>query len=120
MQLIWWSVAASFSQEELREKLRPTVESPTDGGCFVYSPIAEVSGRGRYPWPVITLLKEITRPGAMSFVDQQGDETCGVYGMVIIQIQIWHELTWRALDICPVDILPENLLEHRLERDLGM
>jgi hypothetical protein len=120
VQLIWWSVAASFSQDELREKLQPTVGSPTHRGCFVYSPIAEVSGRGRYPWPVITLLQEMIRPGVISFVDQEGDESCGVFGMVIIQIQIWHELTWRALEICPIEVLPENLLEHRLARDLAM
>ncbi|MCI1037729.1 hypothetical protein [Pseudomonas putida] len=120
VQLIWWSVASSFTHDELKEKLLSTLESTTDWGGFVYSPIAEVSGRGRYPWPVITLLQEMMRPGVISSVDQEGDETSGVYGMVIIQIQIWHELTWRALDICPVEVLPEHLLEHRLERDLGM
>lgn len=128
VQKIWWSVAASYSRDELKERLLPAVEAHKDWGCFVFNPIAELAGRCRYPWPVLDLLKDILPPGAMIAVgeEQVGEggeeetEGCGVVGMMIIQVDIWHELTWQAFDICPPENLSKDLLEIRLGRDLGL
>lgn len=119
VQRIWWYVSASLSRDELREQLLTTARSG-DWGCFVYNPIAELSGRCRYPWPVIELIQEILPPGVIIPVNEIEDVGSLVYGMMIIQVDIWHQLIWKAFDICPIGCLPQDLLELRLERDLGL
>lgn len=119
VQLIWWCVAASFDRDELCEQLLPTVEA-VDRGCFSYSPIAELSGRCRYPWPVIELLTEMLPAGGTCAVDYVEDGESGVFGIMITQVEIWHQLIWRAFDICPLGMLSESLRELRLQRDIGL
>lgn len=120
VQLIWWLVASCFEREQLYGALLPVIEAHTDWGCFVYQPIAERPGRSRYPEPVLEVLKKLLPPGVMVVVDEEEARESTVYNMLIIQIDIWHELTWRGLDLCPLEALPENLLELRLARDLAL
>ncbi|MDD2133376.1 hypothetical protein [Pseudomonas kurunegalensis] len=126
VQQIWWCVAAGHSRDELHERLLPAIEAHKDWGCFVFNPIAELAGRCRYPWPVLDLLKDILPPEAMIAVaeeqvgGEEESEGCRVVGMMIIQVDIWHELIWQAFDICPPDSLSKDLLEIRLGRDLGL
>ncbi|MNN00796.1 hypothetical protein D3C81_1133980 [compost metagenome] len=136
VQLIWWSVAASFSREALREQLRPVVEAHDDWGCFAFIPIAGPAGQCRYPWPVIELVHAILPRGVSIRLDADYKE-CGmeegvegtieggevgswVFEILVVQEDIWQELTWRVFEICPAELLPPELLEMRLIRDLGL
>lgn len=40
--------------------------------------------------------------------------------MMIIQADTWHALIWKAFEICPLEHLPPDLLEFRLERDIDL
>jgi len=58
--------------------------------------------------------------GVIYAVDDVEDGESLVFGMMIIQVEIWHQLIWRAFDICPLSVLPESLRELRLQRDIGL
>lgn len=120
VQLIWWIVASRFEYGQLRDELLPVIKARHDWGCFIFQPIAELSGRCRYPKPVIRLLSELLPKGALISVDDEESRSREVYNMLIIQADIWHELTWKAFELCPLDALSDELLEFRLARDLGL
>jgi len=136
VQLIWWSVAASFSRDALREQLWLVIEANHDRGCFAYEPIAGPAGQCRYPWPVIDLIHELLPCGASMRLDAEykergmeegaeeakegGELDSWVFEILVVQRDIWHKLIWRALEICPVEFLPPELLEMRLTSDLGI
>lgn len=120
VRLIWWGVASSFDNEQLQEKLQPVVDAHNDWGCFTFEPIAQLSRQSPYPWPVLQMLREFLPSGAMVAVDGDEFREAETFNMLLIQIDIWHELTWKAFELCPVSALPPELLEMRLERDLGL
>lgn len=120
VRLIWWVVASSFDSEQLQEKLQPVVDAHKDWGCFHFLPIAELSGRSAYPYPVFQLLLKLLPAGALFAVDDEESRGADTYNMLIVQADIWHELTWKALDLCCPETLTADLRELRLIRDLGL
>lgn len=43
-----------------------------------------------------------------------------VFGMLVFQVNTWHKLIRRALELCPVEHLNSDLLEVPLGLDLGL
>lgn len=123
VELIWWTVAACLSAEVFRDGLVPTIATRYDPSCFMFSPIADLEGKGRYPMAIVALLREILPQGALVAVDSDSlegaEEPCEVVGSLVIQDQIWHELTWIALSIAPVARLSDRLRDLRFSSDLG-
>ncbi len=123
VELIWWTVAACLSAESLRDGLVPTIATRYDPSCFLFSPISNLEGKGRYPTAIVALLREILPEGALVAVDsdslEEAEEDCEVVGSLVIQDQIWHELTWIALSIAPVAKLSDRLRDLRFSSDLG-
>ncbi len=120
VQRIWWIVASRFEYGQLRDALLPVIKFRRDWGCFIYQPIAELAGRCCYPKPVIKLLSELLPKGVIISVDDEESRMIDVYNMLIIQADIWHELTWKAFELCPLEALSDELLEIRLARDIGL
>ncbi|NAT60277.1 hypothetical protein CU666_20485 [Pseudomonas syringae pv. actinidifoliorum] len=101
VELIWWLVAANFTYQALREKLTQVVAQRRDWGCFIFSPIADLDRNGRYPTAIVDLLIDILPRGSLMSVKpedcEDAEEPCEVVGSFIIQVEIWHDLTWTAL-----------------------
>lgn len=123
VELIWWLVAANFTYQSLRERLLSVVAQRQDWGCFIFSPIADLDRNGRYPTAIIDLLIDILPKGSlMSVVPEDcedAEEPCEVVGSFIIQNEIWHDLTWTALRLAPIALLPDHLRDARFTGDLG-
>jgi hypothetical protein len=123
VELIWWLVAANFTYQSLREKLIRVVAQRQDWGCFIFSPIADLDRNGRYPTAIVDLLIDILPKGSLMSVDAEdckdAEELCEVIGSFIIQNEIWHDLTWTALGLAPVALLPDHLRDARFSGDLG-
>jgi len=121
-EVIWWTVASSFSREELRSKLLPVIEKRQDWACFLFSPIADLEGNGRYPSGVIQLLRDILPEGALIAVEppEAGEEVSELAGTLAIQNQIWHELTWAAFRLALNQKLPDYLRDMYFAGDLGI
>ena len=121
---IWWLVAACFSDEELRSALALTVAQRQDWSCFIFSPIADLNGEGRYPTAIFNLLRDMLPDGAVLAFDS--DEGSGTeralekVGWFIIQNEIWHELTYTAFALLPLSVLPAHLRDLRFAGDLGL
>lgn len=112
------------------------IEVQDDWGCFAYVPIAGPAGQCRYPWPVIELVHELLPCGVSIRLDadykeremeegaeetiEAGEVDSWVFEIFVVQETIWHKLIWRAFEICPVELLPPELLEMRLTSDLGL
>lgn len=123
VELIWWTVAACVSAEALRGALIQVISSRYDPSCFLFSAIADLEGKGRYPVVLVALLREILPEGGLVAVDSEfmkgAEDPCIVVGCLIIQDQIWHELTWIALSLAPVNKLSNRLRDLRFSSDLG-
>lgn len=120
-EVIWWTVASSFSREELRSKLVPVIEKRQDWACFLFSPIADLEGNGRYPSGVIQLLRDILPEGALIAVEPAaGEELSELAGTLAIQNLIWHELTWAAFRLALNQELPDYLRDMYFAGDLGI
>ncbi|MCE0968982.1 MULTISPECIES: hypothetical protein [unclassified Pseudomonas] len=120
-EVIWWTVASSFSREELRNKLLPVIEKRQDWACFLFSPIADLEGNGRYPSGVIQLLRDILPKGALIAVEPAAaEELPELAGTLAIQNQIWHELTWAAFRLALDQKLPDYLRDMYFAGDLGI
>ncbi|MGE8462376.1 MAG: hypothetical protein ACN6P0_15065 [Pseudomonas capeferrum] len=120
-EVIWWTVASSFSREELRNKLLPVIEKRQDWACFLFSPIADLEGNGRYPSGVIQLLRDILPKGALIAVEPAAaEELSELAGTLAIQNQIWHELTWAAFRLALDQKLPDYLRDMYFAGDLGI
>lgn len=72
---------------------------------------------------LVALLRDILPEGGLIAVDSESlegaEEPCDVVGSLIIQNQIWHELTWIALSLAPVEKLSNRLRDLRFSSDLG-
>lgn len=123
VELIWWTVAACLSYEMLRGWLAPVIANKYVPSCYLFSPIADLEGNGRYPTGIVGLLREILPEGGLVAVDSEflegAEDLCDLAGSLIIQDQIWHELTWLALSLAPVDKLSDRLRDLRFSSDLG-
>ena len=123
VELIWWAVAACVSSEVLRGALVRAIASRYDPSGHLFSPIADLNGKGRYPVALVALLRDILPKGGLVAVDSESlegaEEPCDVVGSLIIQDQIWHELTWIALSLAPVEKLSNRLRDLRFSSDLG-
>lgn len=88
VELIWWTVAAGFSYEALRDQLAPVVAKRQDWSCFRFSPIADLTGNGRYPNAIIDLLREMLPAGVLYGVEpdalEGAEDPCEVAGSIII------------------------------------
>ncbi|RML41134.1 hypothetical protein ALQ95_01079 [Pseudomonas syringae pv. ribicola] len=124
VEFIWWTVAACFTRVALRDLLAPVIAERQDWSCFRFSPIADLKGDGRYPCAVIDLLRDMLPPGVLYGVEpdalEGAEEPCEVVGSFIIQDEIWHELTWTALRLAPIELLPGHLRDARFSGDLGL
>jgi hypothetical protein len=123
VELIWWAVAACVSSEVLRGALVRAIASRYDPSGHLFSPIADLNGKGRYPVALVALLRDILPKGGLVAVDSESlegaEEPCDVVASLIIQDQIWHELTWIALSLAPVEKLSNRLRDLRFSSDLG-
>ena len=119
VELIWWTVASNFNREELRNKLLPVIEKRQDWACFLFSPIADLEGIGRYPSGLIQLLRDILPKGALIAVEPAGEEVSELAGTLAIQNQIWHDLTWAAFRLALNHQLPDYLRDMYFGGDLG-
>ena len=122
VEVIWWTVASNFNREELRDKLLPVIEKRQDWACFLFSPIADLDGNGRYPSGLIQLLRDILPKGALIAVEPAaaGEEVSELAGTLAIQNQIWHELTWAAFRLALNQKLPDYLRDMYFAGDLGI
>lgn len=124
VEAIWWMVAACFGYAQLRDELVPVVERRKDWSCFVFSPIADLHGEGRYPSEVIRLLREILPSGSIFPVDPKSlggaEQLSDLLGTLLIQNEIWHELTMVAWDLIPLSVLPDHMRDNRFAGDLGL
>ena len=124
VELIWWIVASCFNYETLLDQLAPVVAKRQDWSCFRFSPIADLTGKGRYPDAIINLLRDMLPPGVLFGVEPDAleglEEPYDVAGSFIIQDEIWHELTWTALQLAPIELLPDHLRDARVSGDLGL
>lgn len=123
VELIWWTVAACVSSEVLRGALARVITDSYDPSGHLFSPVADLEGKGRYPVALVALLRDILPKGGLLAVDSESlegaEEPCDVAGSLIIQDQIWHELTWIALSLAPVEKLSDRLRDLRFSSDLG-
>lgn len=123
VELIWWTVAACVSSEVLRGVLVRVIADRYDPSGHLFSPVADLEGKGRYPVALVGLLRDILPEGGLVAVDSESleaaEEPCDVVGSLIIQDQIWHELTWIALSLAPVEKLSNRLRDLRFSSDLG-
>lgn len=119
VEVIWWTVASNFNREELRNKLLPVIEKRQDWACFLFSPIADLDGNGRYPSGLIQLLRGILPKGALIAVEPAGEEVSELAGTLAIQNQIWHDLTWAAFRLALNHQLPDYLRDMYFGGDLG-
>lgn len=122
VELIWWTVASNFNREELRNKLLPVIENRQDWASFLFSPIANLEGIGRYPSGLIQLLREILPKGALIAVEPaaEGEVISELAGTFAIQNQIWHDLTWAAFRLALDQQLPDYLRDMYFAGDLGI
>ena len=124
VEAIWWMVAACFECAQLCDELVPVVERRKDWSCFVFSPIADLDGNGRYPSEVIRLLREILPSGSFFPVDAKSlegaEQPSDLLGTLLIQNEIWHELTMVAWDLIPLSVLPDHMRDNRFAGDLGL
>ncbi|OCX25527.1 hypothetical protein [Pseudomonas graminis] len=124
VELIWWTAAAGNSAAELQRVISGVIARQNDWGDFRYHPISDNNGAGRYPQALLLLVLDLLPPGIASAVDEDetysNGEPLGVAGSIVIQVGIWHQITFELLKMCPREHLPEHLLEHVLGVDLGL
>lgn len=116
VEFIWWTVASRMSKRQIRAWLVNMLENERAGlrfDSFIYSWIADGSGRGRYPRGVVTALRQVLRPRGLMPRHPRGE----VY---LIEPGAWHFLSIAALDLCPRRALPVHLGRKKLELDMGM
>ncbi len=114
VELIWWTLASRMSKKEIRAWAKSIVSGSLarfDG--FLFVPLSDSSGRGRYPRGVVKVLRQVLRP--LRLMPGFSGE-----GAQYIEQQVWHLLTLAALRRCPPDWLPEYLWESKLGGELGL
>lgn len=125
VELVWWLVAACFNHSELRSRLTPVIAKHRDWSGFSFSPIADLQNNSRYPRAVIQLLRELLPEVALhetnlEVAQESDDVEIALATTLVIQNVIWHELTWAALGIVPVELLPDHLRDASFGVDLGL
>lgn len=125
VELVWWLVAACFNHSELRSRLTPVIAKRRDWSGFSFSPIADLQNNSRYPRAVIQLLRELLPEVALhetnlEVAQESDDVEIALATTLVIQNVIWHELTWTALGIVPVELLPDHLRDASFGVDLGL